>query len=176
MRHGGRADAALGADDRDDSPHRFGIRRREQAADGPHDVDRADRRHQIVAHAATRQLAIEPDIVDTARGRSRACPRHRLRPADRARRGCHRCGESVSIRMTFGVRRTAIGFERGGDAAHLDFDMRLRRGGGLLPAACTAAAVSTVSQKACTEHARRRRDVIVARRIGRRRASSARNL
>jgi len=39
----GGADAALGADDRDDAPDGFGVRRREQAADRADHVDRQNR-------------------------------------------------------------------------------------------------------------------------------------
>ena len=63
---GGGADAALGADDRNHAADRLGVRRREQSADRAHDVDRADRRDQIFAHAATHQFAIEHDIVHPA--------------------------------------------------------------------------------------------------------------
>ena len=63
VRDGGCADAAFGADDRDHAAHRLGVRRREQPADRAHHVERADRRDQIVADAAPRQLAIEQHVV-----------------------------------------------------------------------------------------------------------------
>ena len=62
----GRADAALGADDGDDPADRLGFRRREQVADRAHDVDRVDRRDDVVADAAAHQFAIERDVVDAA--------------------------------------------------------------------------------------------------------------
>ena len=123
MRHGGSADAALGADDRYDASHRLGIRRRKQAADRPHDVDRADRCNQIFAHAASCQPSIECDIVDTT-------------DDDHARAGVADFGQLIEpaenfIGATIGLdqdnvrrRRTAIGFGCGGDAAHLDFHVR----------------------------------------------------
>ena len=60
------ADAALGADHRDDAADRLRLGRREQVADRAHDVDRADRRDDVVADAAAHQLAIERDVVDAA--------------------------------------------------------------------------------------------------------------
>ena len=44
VRDGGRADAALGADDGDDPADGLGLRRREQPADRAHHVERVDRR------------------------------------------------------------------------------------------------------------------------------------
>ena len=66
VRDGRGADAALGADHGDDAADRLGIGLRIQAADRAHDVDGADRRDQVVADAAPRQLAIERDVVDAA--------------------------------------------------------------------------------------------------------------
>jgi len=60
------ADAALGADNRDDAAHRFGVGRGEQAADRARDLERTDRRDQIVADAAPHQFAIERDVVHAA--------------------------------------------------------------------------------------------------------------
>ncbi len=97
---------------------------REQPADRAHDVDGADRRDQIVADAAPRQLAIERHVVDAA-------------DHDHARAGIADFGELIEPVQNFvGVvfrfdqddvrrRRAAIGLDRGGDAAHLDFHMRL---------------------------------------------------
>ena len=64
--HGRSADAALGADDRDNPADRLGIRRREQAADRPHNVESANRADQVLAHAAPCQATIERDIIDAA--------------------------------------------------------------------------------------------------------------
>ena len=63
---GGGADAALGADDGNDAADRFGLRRREQPANRAHDVERVDRRDDVVADAAAHQFAIERDVVDAA--------------------------------------------------------------------------------------------------------------
>ena len=124
MRDGGRADAALGADHGDDAADRLGVGRREQPADRAHDVDGADRRDQIFADAAPRQLAIERHVVDAA-------------DHDHPRAGIADLGELIEPVQDFvGVvfrfdhddvrrRRAAIGLGRGGDAAHLDFHMRL---------------------------------------------------
>ena len=98
--------------------------RREQPADRAHDVDGADRRDQIVADAAPRQLAVERHVVDAA-------------DHDHARAGVADFGQVVEpgediVGAVFrfddddvGRRRAAIGFDRGGGAAHLDFHMRL---------------------------------------------------
>jgi len=59
----GGADATFGPDHRDDAADRLGVRRREEAAHRAHDLQRADRRDQIVADAAPYQFAIERDIV-----------------------------------------------------------------------------------------------------------------
>ncbi len=124
VRHGGSADAALGADHGDDAADRLGVRRREQSADRAHDVDGADRRDQVVADAAPRQLAIERDVVDAA-------------DHDHPRAGVADLGELIEpgqdvVGALLGLdeddvrrRRTAIGLDRGGGAAHLDFHMRL---------------------------------------------------
>ena len=129
VRDGRGADAAFGADHGDDAADRLGVRRREQAADRAHDVDGADRRDQIVADAAPRQLAVERHVVDAA-------------DDDDARAGVADFGELIEageniVGAIFRFedddvrrRRTAIGFDRGGDAAHLDLDVRLDRGGG----------------------------------------------
>ena len=69
MGDGGRADAALGADDGDDAADGLGFRRREQAANRAHHVEGVDRRNHIVADAAAHQFAIERDVVDACRSR-----------------------------------------------------------------------------------------------------------
>ena len=158
---GGRADAALGADHGDDPADRLGFRRREQAADRAHDVDRADRRDDVVADAAAHQLAIERDVVDAA-------------DHDDAGAGVADGREMVEagqdVVAAFGFeddhvrrRRRAIGFDRGRHAAHLDLQMglaepavfagRLHGGRGFHGLA-----------ESLHRHARRRRDMIVDRR------------
>ncbi len=124
VRDGGRADAALGADHRDDAADRLGVGRREQPAHRAHDVDGADRGDQIVADAAPRQLAVKRHVVDAA-------------DHDHPGAGVADFGELVEavqdfVGMVFRLeqddvrrRRGAIGLDRGGDAAHLDFHMRL---------------------------------------------------
>ena len=66
MREGRSADAALRPDDGDDTADRLGIGRREQAAYRAHDLQRSDRRDQIVADAAPHQLPVQRDIVHAA--------------------------------------------------------------------------------------------------------------
>ena len=66
VRDRGGADAALGADDRERASDRLGVERMEQAGDRADEVDRADRRDQIVADAAPHHLAIEHDVVEVA--------------------------------------------------------------------------------------------------------------
>ena len=62
----GGADAALGADHRQDLADRLGVRGVEQRADRAHHVDGGDRRDQVVADAAPDQLAIEQHVVVAA--------------------------------------------------------------------------------------------------------------
>ena len=166
MRHGRCADAAFGADDRDDAADRLGIRRSKQPADRAHDVDRADRRHQIFAHAAPRQLAVEPDVIDAAEN-------------EHARAGVADFGQLIEpVQDVVGAgigfdqddirrRRAAIGFRRSGNAAHLDLHMRfpqpavfsggLHGGGGLDRLA-----------EGLDRHAWRGRDMCIGRAFGRR--------
>ena len=66
MRNRRCAYAALSTDHGDNSTDRLGVRRRKQGADGPYDIERPDRRNQIFAHAAARQLAIECDVIDAS--------------------------------------------------------------------------------------------------------------
>ena len=63
VRDGRCPDPAFCPDHGDDAPDRLGIGRGKQPADRPHDVDRADRQHQVVADPAAHQLAIEDDVV-----------------------------------------------------------------------------------------------------------------
>ena len=103
---------------------RLGVRGREQAADRADDVERADRRDQVVADAAPRQLAIEQHVVLAA-------------DDDHAGAGVADLGERIEtgedvVAAALGLdhddvrrRRAAIGFDRRGNAAHLDLQMRL---------------------------------------------------
>ena len=158
VRDGGCADAALGADDGDDPADGLGFRRREQAANRAHHVERVDRRDHVVADAAAHQFAIERDVVDAA-------------DHDDAGSGIAHGGELVEagqdIVAAFGFqddhvrrRRGAIGLDGGCHAAHLNLEMglaeaavfarRLHGGGGFHGLA-----------KGLHRHARRRGDVIV---------------
>ena len=166
------ADAALGADDGDDAADRLGVGRREQAADRAHDVDRADRRDQIVADAAPHQLAVEHDVVDAA-------------DHDDARAGVADLGQLVEaaehlVAAAVGLddddvrrRRAAIGFDRGGDAAHLDLEMRLGHAAILAGRLHGGGGLDGLAER-LDRDARRRRDVLVLRgRFGRRGACVA---
>ena len=60
------ADTTLGSDHGDDPSDRLGIGRGEQSAHPAHDLQCADRRDQIIAHAAPHQLPVEPDVIHAA--------------------------------------------------------------------------------------------------------------
>src|SRR5207253_582792 len=119
------ADAALGADDRDDAPDRLGIRRREQPAYRAHHVEGADRRDEIIADAPTRELAVEQNVVVAA-------------DHDHPRTGIAYLSERIEaaenlVATALGLDddnvrrgRAAIGLDRGRHAAHLDLEVRLR--------------------------------------------------
>ena len=160
MSDGGGADAALGADHRDDAADRFGVGRGEQAANRAHHVDGADRRNHVVADAAPNQLAVERDIVGPA-------------DHDDAGAGVAEFGQRIeagqdAVAAAFrfqhddiGRRRTAIGFDRGGDAAHLDFDMRLAETPIFAGRLDRGRGFDRLAER-LDGHARRRRDVLVA--------------
>ena len=124
VRDGRGADAALGADHRDHAADRLGVRRGEQAADRAHHVERADRRDQVVADAAPHQLAIEHDVVVPADhdhpGAGVADLGERVEAGEQVLAAALRF-EHDDVRR----RRIAVGLDRGGDAAHLDLEMRL---------------------------------------------------
>ena len=162
VRDGRRADAALGADHGDDPADRLGVGRREQSADRAHHVERADRRDHVVADAAPDQLAVEHDVVGAA-------------DDDDARSGVAELGQRVEagqngIAAAFrlqhddvGRRRAAIGFDGGGDAAHLDFDMRLAETAVFAGRLDGGRGFHRFAER-LDRDARRRRDVLVARR------------
>jgi hypothetical protein len=120
------ADAALGADHREDSADRFGIRRAEQRADGAHDIDGAHRHDHVVADAAADQLAVEHHVVvaadDDDPGPGIADVRELVEAGENAGAAILRF-ENHHIRR----RRGFVGFERGGDATHLQPQMDLRQ-------------------------------------------------
>ncbi len=80
---GGRADPALGADDRDHPADRDRLGSREQAADRAHHIEGLDRPDDVVVDAAPHQLAIGRDIAGSCRSRRRGC-------RDRRRSRVHR--------------------------------------------------------------------------------------
>ena len=100
---GGGADAALGADHRDDAADRLGVGRGEQPADRAHDVDRADRRDQVVADAAPDQLAIERDVVGPADHDDARAGVAELGKRIEAGQDARRRGRPTSSMMTLGV-------------------------------------------------------------------------
>ena len=66
MRHGRRADAALGADHGDDAAERLRAGGAEKLGDRLDEVHDLERRDKIFADAAGDQLAIERDVVGAA--------------------------------------------------------------------------------------------------------------
>ena len=164
---GRRADAALGADHGDDAADRLGVRRREQSADGAHDLQHADRRNQIIADAAPHQLAIERDVVHAA-------------DDDDARAGVAVIGELIEpaedvVAAVLGFqdddvrrRRALIGFDRRRQAAHLDAQMRLGQAPILAGRLNGGGGVDVLAER-LHRHARRRRDMLFAAGDSRRR-------
>ena len=120
---------------------------------------RADRRDQVVADAAPRQFAVEHDVVDAA-------------DHDDARAGVADFGELVEpaedvVAAAFGFeqddvrrRRAAIGFDRGGDAAHLDLHMRLGQAAVLAGGLHGGGGFDRLAE-GLHRDARRRRDMLV---------------
>ena len=119
---GGGADAALGADDRDDPTDRDGFGRREQAADGADHIERRNRPDHVIADAAPYEFAIGRDIVIAA-------------DHDHARSGVAYGGEFIetgkNVFVGLGLqnddvrgRDTVIGLDGGHHAAHFDREMR----------------------------------------------------
>ena len=123
MRDGGRADAALCADDGDDAADGDGLRRREQAADRAHHIEGFDRSNHVIADAAAHQFAIGRDIIfiadhdDTRSGVAHGCEFIEAGKDIAAAFGL----EDDHVRGGHGV----IGFDGGSHAAHLDGEMRL---------------------------------------------------
>ena len=118
------ADAALGADHRDDAAERFGPGNAEQVGDGLDEFDRGERRDEIFADAARHQLAVEDDVVDPAEhddlGARVAEVRQLLELLDQQ--------IAVGGRLEHddvGRRRAAIGFDRRSGAAHVLLDVGL---------------------------------------------------
>ena len=158
VRDGGRADAALGADDGDDAADGLGLRRREQIADRTHHVERVDRRDHVVADAAAHQFAIKRDVVD---------PADHDDPGSGIADGGELIETGEDIGAAFGFqddhvrrRRGAIGLDGGRHAAHLDLEM------GLAEAAVFARRLHGGSgfhrlAERLHRYTRRRRDVIV---------------
>ena len=160
VRDGGGADAALGPDHRDDAADRLGVRRREQSADRAHDLQRADRRDQVIAHAAPHQLAIERDVVHGA-------------DDDDARAGVaiireliERAQDVLAAVLRFknddvGRRRTLIGFDRRRQASHLNAQVRLAHAPVLAGRLDCGGGIDVLAE-GLYRNARRRRDVLFA--------------
>ena len=155
---GGGADAALGADDRDDPADGDLFRRGEQAADRPHHVERLDRAEDVVADAAADQFAVGRDITGAADHDD---------PGAGVANGCEFIEAGEHVAGAFGLqhdhvrrRRLVIGVDGGGDTAHVNRQM------GLVEAAVFARRFhrgcgGDSGAKGLHRHARRRRDVIV---------------
>ena len=160
MGNGGRADAALGADHGDDAANRLGVRRREQPAHRANDLQRADRRDQVVAHAPSHQLAIERDVVHAA-------------DDDDPGAGIAVIGKLIEtvedvVVAAFGFqdddvrrRRALIGFDGRGQAAHLDAQVRLGQAPILAGRLDRSGGLHRLAE-GLHRDARRRRDVLIA--------------
>ena len=101
VRDGGRADAALCADDGDDPADGDGLRCREQAADRADHIEGIDRSNHVIADAAPHQFAIGNVIIfiaDHHDARSGVAHGRELVEA-----GQNIVAPSVSITITFGV-------------------------------------------------------------------------
>ena len=124
VRHRRGADAALGADHREDAADRLGVRRDEEPAHRAHHVEGSDRRDQVVADATPGQFAIKRHVVDAPDNHDAGTGVADL--GEFVERGQDFVGALVGfddddVRR----RRAAIGLDGGGGAAHLDLDMRL---------------------------------------------------
>ena len=123
VRDGGRAHAALGADDRDDASGRHRILCGEEAADRSDHVERLDRTDHVVVDAAAHQFPIGHVIVgaadhdDAGAGIAMACQLIEAVKDIAAAVGL----EDDHVRR----RHPLIDVDRGRDAAHLDSEMRL---------------------------------------------------
>ena len=160
MSDGGGADAALGADHRDDAADRFGVGRGEQAADRAHHVDGADRRNHVVADAAPNQLAIERDVVGPSDHNDASAGVAIF--GKRIEAGQDAVAATVRFQHDdIGRWRTAVGFDRGCDAAHLYFDMRLAETPVFAGRLNRGRGLDGLAER-LDGHARRRRDVLVA--------------
>jgi hypothetical protein len=161
VRDGGCADAALGADDRDDPTDGDRLRRREQAADRAHHVEGLDRSNDIVADPAPDQFAVGRDIIGAADHDD---------PGPGVADGCELIEALEHVVGAFGlqhdhVRRggLVIGVDGGGNTAHMNRQMDLAE----------AAVLAGRSHRGCGRdrcakrlhrHPRRRRDVFFGRR------------
>ena len=157
---GGRADATLGADHRDDAADRLGVGRRIQPADRAHDLQHVDRRNQIIADAAPHQLAVERDVIHTA-------------DDDDTRAGVAIIGELIETGEDVVAavlrfqnddvrrRRALIGFDRRRQTAHLDAQMRLGQAPVIAGCLNGGGGVDVLAE-GLHRHARRRRDMFVA--------------
>ena len=125
MRNIGGADAALGADHRDDAPQRFRVRSVVEMRDVLNVGQHLERRHDIIADAARGQHAIERDVVlvadDDDLGAGVAIFRQVVETGDQAGAVGDRLDDDE-----IGRRRAAEGLDRGGDAAHVDLHVRLQ--------------------------------------------------
>ena len=125
MRNIGGADAALGADHRDDAPQRFRVRSVVEMRHVLNEVQHLERRHDIIADAARGQHAIERDVVlvadDDDLGAGVAIFRQVVEIGDQAGAVGDRLDDDE-----IGRRRAAEGLDGGGDAAHVDLHVRLQ--------------------------------------------------
>ena len=164
VRDGRGADAALGADHRDDAADRLGVGRRKQPADRPYDLQHVDRRNQIIADAATHQLAVQHDVVrapddnDTRAGV--AVIGELIEPGEDVVAAVFQF-ENDDVRR----RRVLIGFDRRREPAHLNAQMRFGQTP-IFTGRLNGGRGVDVLAEGLHRDARRRRDVFVAGGIG----------
>ena len=115
---------AFGADHGDDAADRFGVRRGKQPAHCAHDLQRVDRRDQIIADAAAHQLTVQRNVVrpaDDDHPRRRIANRRELiKTVQNVVTAAFRF-QNNDIRC----RRALVRFDGGGQTAHLNAQVRL---------------------------------------------------
>ncbi len=163
---GRRPDPAPRPDDRDGTADRPRVGCREQARHRAHHVEHGDRRHEVVAHAAAHELAVEHNVVELAdHQHARAGVAHfsqRIEAAD----------QIVAAAFQFddhdvGGRRRAVGLDGCRNAAGLDLEMGLAHAPILAGRLHCGGRLRRLAER-LNRDAGDRRDMLLARRVGRR--------
>ena len=158
MRHRGGADAALGADDGDDTPHSHGLGGRVEAAYRAHDIDRFDRSGHVVADAAAHQFTIGRDVVGVAdhddAGSGVADAREFIKSLEDIAAGLGLQQDHIRRR------RRVIGVDGRGDAAHVNRKMGLAETA-VFARRARGGCDRDAGAKRLHRNARRRRDVFL---------------